>query len=185
MTMGSHDQPIRFDQSAEREGDVIAHTSARKRRGRERPRITLNLTAMIDVTFLLLVYFIVATEFKIGEEVFQIDLPPRLQSDRERDPFRLDEHPLRISVQSTPASAGGTGYRLAIEGPFTQPATFEELYVLLRDQQIGPDSMRGLFEVNHPIIIQPGGATRWDHVIGALNAIKRARYTNINFAKPQ
>src|SRR5690606_24093519 len=150
---GSIHQPGRFDESVERESGVIEHRSSRLRHGRRSSRMTLNLTAMIDVTFLLLVYFLVATEFKVGEAVYQLDLPPRLQADAQRDPFQLDEQPLRINVSSTPT--GATGYRLAIEGPFPQPATFEELFAFLRDQQIRPDSARGLFESEHPIIIVP------------------------------
>ena len=37
----------------------------------------LNLTSMIDVVFLLLIYFMVATEFKTAEESFPMDLPMR------------------------------------------------------------------------------------------------------------
>lgn len=180
MATGGHSG--RFDDAVARETGVIEHRSSRLRHGRGRSRMTLNLTAMIDVTFLLLVYFLVATEFKVGEAVYQLDLPPRLQSDAQRDPFQLDEQPLRVNVSSTPSDA--RGYRLAIEGPFPQPGTFEELYAFLRDQQIRPESARGLFETDHPIIIVPARTARWDHVIDALNAARRASYTNINFAKP-
>ncbi|MHC4614422.1 MAG: ExbD/TolR family protein, partial [Planctomycetota bacterium] len=50
-----------------------AHTAARRRQ--RQARIGLNLTAMIDVVFLLLVYFMAATEFKLGEEIYRLDLP--------------------------------------------------------------------------------------------------------------
>ena len=39
-------------------------------RRRDTKMIGLNLTSMIDVVFLLLVYFMVATEFKTAEESF-------------------------------------------------------------------------------------------------------------------
>ena len=37
--------------------------------------IGLNLTSMIDVVFLLLIYFMVATEFRRAEASFPMDLP--------------------------------------------------------------------------------------------------------------
>ena len=46
------------------------------RRSNWRP--ALNLTSMIDVVFLLLVYFMVATEFKRAEVIERLDLPNRL-----------------------------------------------------------------------------------------------------------
>ena len=169
---------------ADREEDqVIAHTTARQRHGRQRPRIALNLTAMIDVTFLLLVYFMVATEFKTDEEIYRLDLPQKLQSDQQLDPFELDRQPLRIVVASTGIS--DASYRVRLEGPYQQPETFDDLHAFLVQMQINDVDPSGLFEIDHPIIIQPARSATWEHTIDAFNAAARARYTNIQFAKPQ
>ena len=53
----------------------------------------LNLTPMIDVVFQLLIYFMAATEFRLGEEIYRTDLPQRSSSS---DPFDLPRDPLRI-----------------------------------------------------------------------------------------
>ena len=45
-------------------------------------------------------------------------------------------------------------------------------------------SVGGLFEADHPIIIEPTGTTRWEHAMEAFNAAVRARYTNVTFAPP-
>lgn len=169
--------------STPRDEDVVEHRSTRARRGRGRARITLNLTAMIDVVFLLLIYFMVATNFRIGEEVYRLDLPQNLQSQAERDPFQLDEQPLRIQVLST--GPGRFQYRLGIDGPFAQPASFDELHRFLLDRQINADSPAGMFLPDHPIIIEPARTATWDHAVGAFNAAARARYTNIRFAEPK
>ena len=145
--------------------------------------VQLNLTAMIDVVFLLLVYFMVATEFKVGEEIYRLDLPERQQAQRELDPFDLDEEPLRIDVAST--EFGRLRYRLAVEGPYPQPEDFEELYRFLEDRQINEYTTGGLFEPDHPIIIEPTRTTTWAHSVEAFNAAARARYTNIVFASPR
>ncbi|MCA9296984.1 MAG: biopolymer transporter ExbD, partial [Phycisphaerales bacterium] len=80
-----------------------------RRRPRGQPTLGLNLTSMIDVVFLLLVYFMVATEFKVGEEVFRLDLPRQQSASALDDPFDLDEEPLRIHVRTL--GAGATSYR--------------------------------------------------------------------------
>ena len=155
--------------------------SGRRRRGRA--RMALNLTAMIDVVFLLLIYFMVATEFKLGEEIYRLDLPPRQPAAQLRDPFELDEEPLRIEVASTGYARGA--YSLRIEGPYRQPASFEELFEFLRQRQITEHTVGGLFEPDHPMVIVPTRTTRWEHVIDAFNALARAQYTNVTFAKPR
>ncbi len=138
-------------------------------------RLSLNLTAMIDVVFLLLIYFMVATEFKLGEEIYRLDLPRRsLQA----DPFELPRDPLRIAVAST---GSGAGYLIRVEGAAAQPANFQELFVFLARNQRSAAAVGGLFDPDHPIIIEPGAATRWEHAVEAFNAAVRARYTNVKF----
>jgi hypothetical protein len=41
-----------------------------------------------------------------------------------------------------------------------------------------------MFPADHPIIVQPARATRWEHAMEAFNAAARARYSNVTFAKP-
>jgi biopolymer transport protein ExbD len=164
----------------ERGEAVIEHVTARQRRRRVRPRISLNLTPMIDVTFLLLVYFMVATQFKLGEEVYRLDLPER-GTGRAADPFELDEEPLRIKIATTGATPDE--YRIRIEGPFEQPSSFDELHEFLRGRRIGPESVGGLFEQDHPIIIEPTRTTTWQHAVGAFDAAARARFTNITMGR--
>jgi biopolymer transport protein ExbD len=156
--------------------------SPRRRRGRAHPRIALNLTAMIDVTFLLLVYFMAATQFRMGEEVYRLDLPERGAAQQQRDPFELDAEPLRIRV----ATVGGglRAYQLRVEGPYRQPRTFGELHDFLARRRIDASSGRGLFEPDHPIIIQPTRTTTWQHAMAAFNAAARARFTNVTFGRP-
>ena len=154
----------------------------RRRRSTGTARISLNLTAMIDVVFLLLIYFMVGTTFKLGEEIYRMDLPERGPSNAQRDPFELDDEPLRIRI----ASVGRTGdsYRIRVDGPYEQPITFEELRLFLSDRQIGEFTTRGMFEADHPIIIEPARTARWEHAVGVFNAAARARYTNITFSRP-
>lgn len=154
----------------------------RRRRAAGTARISLNLTAMIDVVFLLLIYFMAGTSFKLGEEIYRMDLPERGPSNAQRDPFELDNEPLRINIATV--GRRGDSYRIRLDGPYRQPATFEELRELLGELQISEFSTRGLFEADHPVIIEPARTAKWEHAVGVFNAAARARYTNITFARP-
>ncbi|MCZ6812221.1 MAG: biopolymer transporter ExbD [Planctomycetota bacterium] len=160
--------------------EVIEPTRVRRRHRRSRARIGLNVTAMIDIVFLLLIYFLAATEFKLGEEVYRLDLPQRGLA---ADPFELPRDPLRVVIATTGPGEGG--YTIRIRGPYTQPGSFQELYEFLHHNRGAETAVGGLFEQDHPIIIEPAIATRWEHAIDAYNAAARARYTNITFAPPR
>ncbi len=153
----------------------------RTRRSRKRgARLGLNLTSMIDVVFLLLVYFMAATEFKQGEEIYRLDLPDR---GRVADPFDLPRDPLRVAV----TTVGETDYVLRLSGPETEgprPATFQELFEFLDGRRRSERAAGGVFEADHPIIVAPTGRTSWEHTMGVFNAAVRARYSNITFATP-
>lgn len=165
------------------EDEVIAHTRIGQRRGRENAQISLNLVAMIDVVFLLLIYFLTVTDFKSGEEIYRMDLPQRQPSAQLADPFELDEDPLRITIDA--ASRGDNRYVISLSGPYERPSTFEELYAFLKKQQISETTTGGFFAADHPIIIEPSHSVRWEHAIEAFNAAAKARYTNITFSKPR
>lgn len=150
-----------------------------RRRDFRRPRIGLNLTAMIDVVFLLLIYFMVATEFKAGEEIYRLDLPPEASARQPADPFELDEEPLRIRVASVGRLADAV--RIEIDGPYPRPESFAALETFLRDRRIGPGAALGLFAGDHPIIIEPATTARWEHAVSVFNAVARAEYVNVTF----
>lgn len=145
-----------------------------------RSRLGLNLTSMIDVVFLLLVYFMAATQFKLGEEIYRLDLPRR---GRAADPFELPREPLRIAV----TTLGTDEYVLRLTGPNTatpSPATFQDLFEFLNGRRRSDRAAGGVFEADHPIIVAPTARTSWEHAMDAFNAAVRARYTNITFATP-
>jgi biopolymer transport protein ExbD len=161
-------------------GDHLLRPRRRVRHEPPHTRMGLNLAAMIDVVFLLLIFFMVATRFKLGEEVYRMDLPERGEA-LAADPFRLDEEPLRISIVSL--GRDRDSYRIELDGPYDRPRSFEELHRFLHDRQLRPGETWGLFPPDHPIIVQPSATTRWEHAIGVFNAAVRARYTNVSFAE--
>lgn len=149
-----------------------------RRRKRDAPTIGLNLTSMIDVVFLLLVYFLVATDFTQSEEIYRLDLPERVDG-VSIDPFELDDEPVRIFVRGQGGFDGD--YRLRIEGAGVEEiSTFEALFTYLSSRRL--DGMGGgLFASDHPLLVVPSPQTPWEHAVGAFNAAVRAGYVNISF----
>jgi biopolymer transport protein ExbD len=138
----------------------------------------LNLTAMIDVVFLLLIYFMVATEFKTAEESFPMDLPAREHGQT----ISLDTKPLVIRVESAGKSVQDV--RIRLDGPWEPIASVEELVNFLNSNKAKKFGNTGLFFNTHPIVIKPTNETRWDHTIATYNAVARADYINITLDEP-
>ncbi len=148
---------------------------------RKTPRVGLNLTPMIDVVFQLLIYFLLATNFALGEQVFRMDLPERGGSSMIDDPFDIPEEPLRIRVLSTAPDRQTLSINLQSQYP--QPSDLSGLERFLRDNRSGAEI--GLFLEDHPIRIVPAPDTRWAHVVDVFNAVIRTGYRSVHFADPE
>ena len=140
--------------------------------------IGLNLTSMIDMVFLLLVYFMVATEFKTSEESFPMDLPNRNHGQQ----LMLDNEPIVVHVESV--GSGDKDLRLRLEGPWDPLTSVEGLTHFLRSNKAGSFTGSELFTTIHPILIKPTSNTRWDHTIAVYNAAAMAEFTNITLDEP-
>ena len=148
---------------------------------RQTPRVGLNLTPMIDVVFQLLIYFLLATNFALGEQVFRMDLPERGGTALVQDPFDMPEEPLRIRVLSTAPSRETLSVSLPPQYP--RPEDLEDLELFLQENRSG-DTI-GLFLSDHPIRIVPAPDTRWEHVVDVFNAVIRAGYRTVHFSDPE
>ncbi|MEE2819357.1 MAG: biopolymer transporter ExbD [Planctomycetota bacterium] len=140
--------------------------------------IGLNLTSMIDVVFLLLIYFMVATEFKTSEAAFAMDLPERI----EQSPMLLDDEPLIILVDS--AGDKQHDVRLLVLGPWGDIQTPEALRVFLHRNLADGFGNEGYFTLDHPIVVRPTKDANWEHVLAVYNAAVQASYTNITLDEP-
>ena len=144
---------------------MITHT--RRKRPGSKPQ--LNITSMIDVIFLLLIYFVATASFAKGEGVITANLPGP------PPPEQLPALPIRVTVDSI----GFTECRLRIKQPggdFPQaPRNHRDLANILRQ-------FRDHTKVNPPVLIQPAGAVRWQHVVNAFNAAVKAKFENVSFA---
>ena len=141
-------------------------------RRRYTPPLTLNLAPMIDVTFLLLIFFSVTTTFKRAEGYLSAKLP----KDAGRPTVALPISPVIVRVQQYGTGLGD--YRLRIDHFLNAPATFGELTEFLITVQGNPG-----FSAATPVVIAAEPDVAWDHVVNCWNAAVRAGCKNISFGR--
>jgi len=157
--------------------EVVHYQSSRQKRGRDQGSKQLNLTSMIDVIFLLLIYFVVTAAFTQGEGVISAKLPQGSGAPAEdlKPPER------KLIVMLNPLAASDT--RIEIKdlyavGDFAELQT--RLTSLRHDELSNPN---GTYPTDSPVLIQPEGSVRWQHVVNAFNAAVASRFTNVSFSE--
>lgn len=175
---------LRRGQGPAADAEPDADLDRRLQDGRARRRghrgLSLNLTPMIDVTFLLLVFFVCTTRALEKQALLRADVSEHGGTGVASDALALDETPLRIEVLR---EGGATAYR--VMAPTPQPSDPEQLTVILASRRYGPDNPGGLFASDQPIELAPAKDTPWDDTVAAFNAVTRAGYTRISFARPR
>ncbi len=161
-------------QRATDESDGVVHFRPRRKLApRQSVAFTLNLAPMVDVVFLLLIFFISTTTFKRAEGVLASRLP--------KEGGFASETALPVTpivVHLAPGASGPTEYGLRVEGFVNTPVTFGELTSFLLELQRNPG-----FDDQTPIIIQAPAELLWDHVVGCWNAAVRADCKHIAFGR--
>jgi biopolymer transport protein ExbD len=116
----------------------------------------LNLTSMIDVLFLLIIFFMVATKFDEMERNIEVDVPEVSQAGQETPPAR----PLVVSVM-------GDG-RVELDGT---PVSFDELTKRLAAART---------TLREPSVVIRGDAQcAFQHVASALAACRQAGISDL------
>ena len=130
------------------------------------------------IYFLLLIYFLVATEFQTTEAAFSLDLPQRQHSHH----LSIDDEPIVVVVESYGDSL--KDMQLHVKEPWGPVHTIGALQKFLHENQITEFGSSGMFTNDHPMHIQPTTTTRWDHVLSVYNAILQVKYNNIHLDDP-
>ncbi len=154
--------------------EIARHES---RRSKRKAKVSqLNLTSMIDVIFLLLIYFVITASFVENEGVLIAKLPTGSGADPPPDVLPTEN----IDIMITSYDQTGA----IIEVGAQRFSNFRELTGYLISIQNDPAKGRSGFAApDNPIIIKPGGEVRWQHVVNAFNSSVRAAYTNVSFAQ--
>lgn len=135
--------------------------------------IAVNFAPMIDVTFLLLIFFLVTTTFERAEGILASQMP----KDSGKVSVALPLSP--IVVRLSQESERHDDFLIRIDRFPDQPATFLELTETIRQIHKLPG-----FDRETPLIIVAGDDVRWDHVVGCWNAAIRAGCTSVAFGEP-
>ena len=151
-----------------------ADPTRRSRAQRLQPaHMALNLTAMIDVIFLLLIYFVITASFVEGEGVIASDLSNGRGEHLLPPPPPVG--PLAIEVRVE----GRYGYQLHVGPTATPVRDFAQLARLLAEWQYDPTRNRqGPYPPDTPVVIKPDRTVRWQHVVDTINAVVKARFQN-------
>ena len=148
--------------------DVVHYVSSRKKRGKLRGKRSTQppLTPMIDVVFQLLLFFLLACQFRQNEGQLRANLP-----DTKGPPTPAVTKPIRIRL-SRPMP-GSEQVRIAIEdlGPIE---SWPQLQKTLKDQ-------RGRFPYPEkiPVLIQPDPDVPWAHAVNAYSQAVSAKYKKV------
>lgn len=141
----------------------------------------LNITSFMDLTFNLLLFFVLTASFSIGEGVVPADLPLGGSGGTASTVTAPPKTPLVISLRTFGANDQVT---IQFESISTDPPKdFEDLHAMLKRMQFDPaKNPGGSYPPDNPVIIKPDTGVQWQHVVDAFNSIVRARFTNVSFA---
>lgn len=155
----------------------------RAARGPALPSLMLNMTAMIDVVFMLLIFFIMTVDFRPREDALSLDARERVEASAGEtsaasEAFALPERPVIVSVRST--GDGPREYTIHTDEPILgSPADAAEL-------RARAAAARGsTLPSSQPFSIRSARDTRWEHTLSAFSALQRAGFREITLATPE
>lgn len=128
------------------------------------------MTPMIDVVFLLLVFFVWTVSFQLVEQVLQSQLSSQIGS----EPSEIEDPPPEVDFEQVVVKIGWDG---------TQPTW------RLNDQPL--DSLESLqqqltticgIKADAPVILDPAGSVPLGHVIEAFDVSMLAGFVEVSFA---
>jgi len=152
--------------------DRLARHPRRKRPGS--PRFQLRMVPMIDVVFLLLVFFLLAANFRPREGFLPAELP-RYVTHAEQ----MELEPLLVQLQSQ--TDGACQVAIGNDVRFVIPAHAQGGFQLLSRNVRGVIDAHGR-HLDDPVKLVPTRQTRWDHVVKAYDALWEIELRNIIFA---
>ncbi len=167
--------PVRH--SERRSDDTIHFRPQRKRYTQPSVLMTLSRFApMIDMSFLLLVFFLTTTRFAAPEGVLSSQMPA-YGAGGSGPLAALPLTPLVMRV--TAGGADGSGLSISIDRFESAPHGLNGLPEFLAAILKEPG-----FDGETPMIIVADDNVYWDHVVSAWNIALRAGWKNIAFAAP-
>lgn len=136
------------------------------------PMMRLNMTPMIDVVFLLLIYFVLVADFARPASIAGLDVVQ--QESASDDPFALPQVPTALEVSSV--GDGRTDFALRTEQPvFNAVAPLDEI----------AESAIGVLGSDHPIVVRPEADARWEHAVVVYRTLREAGFDRVELTPEQ
>ncbi len=151
---------------------LLSHKPRSRRFARPRNPIAVNIAPMIDMTFMMLIFFLVTRTIQQPEGI----LSSRMPADRGAVAVALPVSPVVIRLSGS--GPEGEGCSIRIDGFDVAPIDFLQLADALAEIQKKPG-----FDADTPIVVAADATVRWDHVVNAWNAAVRCEYRNIAFSR--
>ena len=153
------------------EGDETVHyVSPRAKRGRAKAKIAVPMTAMIDVTFLLLIYFILTTVCRQAEGQIPGTLPKAGSSGVSTIEKLLT--PVKITLHPTGDANEGVAFEVSgVHERISDPQILRD--VLAKRRADGGSET--------PVIINARRDVRWRFVVEVFNQVVANEFRNIAF----
>lgn len=150
---------------------IVHHVSTRKKRkkGVGGEDMQLQMTSMIDVVFLLLIYFVITANFTVDEGTLLATMPGNSAQDRPDEDL---DPPVNIELTS---ADDGVTYRIRVDGQ--EPANASALAAYMK-QRVA----QGQMAKDDVVQIKPQGVVRWQHVVNVFNACVSAELESVGFA---
>ncbi len=154
--------------------DATRYVPPRKKRERPVPKSQPPLTPMIDVTFQLLLFFMVTFTFRDAEGLIPGTLPEHGETAQAKSV--TDQPPIRVVVRLAPGGGGAVGAVFEFKGESQTMLHAEQLFQRLQTKREVAGSAQT------PVVIEPRGDVPWEHVVNAFNQAVRAKFEKIGFA---
>ncbi len=132
------------------------------------PPIELNLTSMIDVIFLLLIFFVCTSSFDEPEKNLPTNLAgQRIAQERQRPQEERDLEDIVVQISADPSS----GVQYAIDG---------KEYASLGEVEETLDALREI-DPNSPVVLDPDKSVPIESVLDVYDASRRVGLGKISF----
>ena len=146
-------------------------------------RVELQMTSMIDVVFLLLIFFIAATKFKDPEAALHAFLPKKQQAAKAAASEKKDDDKIE-DLQDINIRVEKEGRRPKIYMGQAALTSFDQLERALRRVRAGLEKRdEGRDKVR--VIIDGHEDVYYGFVVDAMNVCIRVGYRDINFTSPK
>jgi len=149
-------------------GEEAHYIPPRKKRALPKVKMQPPLTPMIDVTFQLLLFFLLTTTFRAAEGQIPGTLP---QKGGEPPSTVESKFPIWIVMRPTGELREGVIYDFGEVGTSSDAVNLHNRLLKLAQSR----------SAETPIIIRPRGDVRWEFVVEAFNQAVAAKFKNIGF----